>query len=280
VLLIRCLYALAASWLFAGVAIGGEVETGNMTWVEIRDAVAAGKTTIIIPTGGTEQNGPHMVTGKHNFIVRETARRIAAELGDALVAPVMAYVPEGDIAKREGHMAYPGTISVPPDVYSRVLESSAMSFALHGFKMIVFLGDSGPNQAPQQAVAADLSRRWAGDGVRVINATSYYAANGGPEMLKAEGESDAAIGTHAAIRDTSELMSVFPEGVHLDRAVVDKDGVTGDPARATAIRGVKLLDLKVLAALDDIKSARRVPVDTAPAPAEGLYSRFLRWAFG
>jgi creatinine amidohydrolase len=276
----RFVCALSALWLVTGSAIGGEVETGNMTWVEIRDAVAAGKTTILIPTGGTEQNGPHMVTGKHNFIVRETARRIAVELGDALVAPVMAYVPEGDIAKREGHMAFPGTISIPPDVYSRVLDASAMSFALHGFKMIVFLGDSGPNQAPQQAVAADLSRRLAADGVRVINATSYYAANGGSEMLKAEGESDAAIGTHAAIRDTSELMSVFPDGVHLDRAVADKDGVAGDPARATALRGVKLLDLKILAALDDIRAARKAPVDAAPAPAESLYSRFLRWAFG
>jgi creatinine amidohydrolase len=258
--------------------VAGEVETERMTWVEIRDAVAAGKTTLIIPTGGTEQNGPHMVTGKHNFIVREAARRIAGELGDALVAPVMAYVPEGDIAKREGHMAYPGSISLPPDVYARVLEAAATSFAIHGCKLIVFLGDSGPNQAPQQAVAADLSRRWAADGVRVINADTYYGANGGADMLKAEGETDAAIGTHAAIRDTSELMAVFPDGVHLEKALADKDGVAGDPTRATALRGVKLLDLKILAALDDIKAARSAPLSsTAP---ESLFARLWRWAFG
>jgi creatinine amidohydrolase len=282
--LIRVLSAFAALWLFAGSAQSAEVETERMTWVEIRDAVKAGKTTLIIPTGGTEQNGPHMVTGKHNFIVRETARRIAGELGDALVAPVLAYVPEGDIAKREGHMAYPGTISIPPDVYARVLEASATSFEQHGFKLIIFLGDSGPNQAPQQSVAAELSRRWAADGVRVVNAGTYYAANGGAEMLKSEGETEAAIGTHAAIRDTSELMAVFPEGVHLDRAVADKEGVTGDPTRATALRGVKLLDLKILAALDDIRAVRKAPIaktETAdPDASSGFLSRFWHWFFG
>ena len=255
-----------------------ELETERMTWLEIRDAIVAGKTTIIIPTGGTEQNGPHMVTGKHNFVVREMARRIAAELGDALVAPVMAYVPEGDIAKREGHMAYPGSISVPPEVYAKVLESAAASFAIHGFKLIVFLGDSGPSQPPQQAVAADLSRRWAADGVRVINASSYYAANGGADMLKAEGETDATIGTHAAIRDTSELMAVFPEGVRLDRRIADKDGVVGDASRATALRGVKLLDLKILAALDDIKTGRQAPL--APAASDTFFGRLWRWVLG
>ena len=101
-----------ASLMLARGAVA-EVRIEHMTWVEVRDALKAGKTTIIIPTGGTEQNGPHMVLGKHNFIVAGTARRIAERLGTALVAPVLAYVPEGDIESRQGHMAYPGTISVP-----------------------------------------------------------------------------------------------------------------------------------------------------------------------
>src|SRR5216110_2478513 len=61
----------------------------DLTWVEVRDAIAAGKTTVIIPTGGTEQNGPHMVLGKHNFLVKHKAGEIAKSLGNALVAPVM-----------------------------------------------------------------------------------------------------------------------------------------------------------------------------------------------
>ena len=49
----------------------------ELTWTEVRDALAAGTTTVIIPTGGTEQNGPHMVLGKHNYLVRYKAGEVA-----------------------------------------------------------------------------------------------------------------------------------------------------------------------------------------------------------
>jgi len=94
----------------------GHVEIEQLNWVDVRDRLERGATTIIIPTGGTEQNGRHMALGKHNFIVRETATRIAVELGNALVAPVLSYVPEGPAGLKVGHMAYPGTISLPEDV--------------------------------------------------------------------------------------------------------------------------------------------------------------------
>jgi len=83
----------------------------ELTWTEVRDAIKAGKTTVILPTGGTEQNGPHMVLGKHNFIIKHTSEQIARKLGNALVAPVVAYVPEGDLDPPSGHMRYPGTRS-------------------------------------------------------------------------------------------------------------------------------------------------------------------------
>lgn len=93
----------------------------------------------------------------------------------------------------------------------------------------------------------------------MLNASGYYAANGGADWLKSEGETDKTIGTHAAIRDTSELMAVFPDGVRSDKRVADKDGVIGDPAKATAERGQKLLELKVEAALKDIAAALKAP---------------------
>ena len=280
---IRLMVAVVGLGSAAASANAAEVETARMTWTEIRDAVATGKTTIIIPTGGTEQNGPHMITGKHNLIVAETARRIAAKLGDALVAPVLAYTPEGDIAAREGHMAFPGTISIPHEVFAKVLESTAESFAAHGFKTIIFLGDSGPNQAPQRQVAASLSQRWGGDGVRVVNADTYYATNGQVEALKAEGETDASIGKHAGIRDTSELMAVDASGVRLDLRVADKDGVSGDPARASAERGEKLLALKVAAAVKDIQIARAAPAGDSSATSKqdgSLFDALWRMIFG
>lgn len=252
VLLVTVALSFAGLGFTAHAGDGREIELERMTSPEVADALSQGYTTVIIPTGGTEQNGPHMVLGKHNFIIAETARRIARKFGHTLVAPVLGYVPEGDIAKREGHMAYPGTISVPPAVFSAVLTSVAASFRAHGFKTIVLLGDSGPNQAPQGEVAATLTKAWAGDGVRVIQAGNYYAANGGEDWLLQQGETKAQIGTHAGIRDTSELMAVYPGGVRTDKMAADAKGVIGDPTRASAERGEALLNLKVEAALRDI----------------------------
>ncbi len=89
----------------------------DLTSPELAAAIRAGKTTIIVPIGGTEQNGPHMALGKHNVRVKALAERIARELGNALVAPVMAYVPEGGVNPPTGHMRFPGTITMPADVY-------------------------------------------------------------------------------------------------------------------------------------------------------------------
>ncbi len=264
----------------AGNAYGAEIEIERMTWTEIRDAVAAGHTTVLIPTGGTEQNGPHMVLGKHNFIVAETARRIATRLGDALVAPVLGYVPEGDIASRQGHMGYAGTISLTPETFSAILTETAASFRAHGFKTIVFIGEHGASIDPQTTVATGLSQAWSADGIRVINASNYYGGNGGAEWLKGQGETAAAIGRHATIQDTSELLSVFPAGVRMDKRVADKDGVVGDPTRATAERGQKLIELKVDAAVAEIEAARKGAVVTAGQPERGFFGRIWRWFFG
>src|SRR5688572_32920703 len=91
------------------------VQLDEMTWTEVRDALRAGSTTVIIPIGGTEQNGPHMALGKHNYRVAVLAERIATQLGNTLVAPVLAYVPEGRVSPPGGHMRFPGTVSVPDD---------------------------------------------------------------------------------------------------------------------------------------------------------------------
>ena len=82
----------------------------EMTWMDVRDALAAGKTTVIIPTGGMEPNGPWLVTGKHNYVLRANCDAIARELGDALCAPVVKMVPEGSIDPPSGHMTSPGTM--------------------------------------------------------------------------------------------------------------------------------------------------------------------------
>jgi len=267
-LLMLALAVAAALWLLAPPGGAQRLDAPppatvflrDMTWVELRARIRAGAETVIVPTGGVEQNGPHMVLGKHGYIVTETARRIAVALGDAVVAPTIDTVPEGDVGRREGHMAFPGTISLPEPVFAALLENVAASLKAAGFRAILFLGDSGGNQVAQSEVAARLDGLWKTEGVRVIALTGYYDASCPVEWLKAQGFTEAEIGRHAGIRDTSELMAVHPEGIRPDRLAPgggsydEPTGADGDPSKATAETGERLLSLKVEAALSQIRA--------------------------
>ncbi len=243
------------------VSFPGNVYLEDMTWQEVRDAISNGSTTVLAPTGGTEQNGPHVVLGKHNYIVKYTAGKIAETLGKTLVAPVISYVPEGSIVPAEGHMRFAGTLSMPEAEFEAVLESAARSLKQHGFKTIAFIGDSGGNQAAQKRVAERLTRLWQNEGVRVINVNDYYEANSQSAYLLNNGYSELQIGSHAGIRDTSELMAVFPGGVrtglkvnHMD-SDFSKTGADGDAGKASSFLGNILLDLKIEAAVKQIRKA-------------------------
>ncbi len=233
----------------------------EMTSPELAAAVKAGKTTIIVPIGGTEQSGPHIVLGKHNVRVKALAAKVATALGNALVAPVIAYVPEGGTNPPTAHMRYPGTITVPPDAYRKVVESAARSFRLHGFRDIVLLGDHGDYQKDNQAVAAALDREWAGTGVRVHAIVEYYraATDGFARTLKARGHTDAEIGQHAGLADTSLALAVDPKLVRTDRLAASgpppPPGVTGDPRRASAELGQAGVDAIVAQTVDAVRAA-------------------------
>src|SRR5512134_1211998 len=184
----------------------------DLTSPELAVSIRAGKTTVLVPIGGTEQNGPHMVLGKHNVRVKVLSGKIAQELGNALVAPVIAYVPEGSLNPPTGHMRHAGTITVPADAYRKVLDSAARSLRLAGFRDIVFLGDHGDYQRDNEIVARQLEREWAGTPVRAHAIVEYYraATDGFARILKARGFSDAEIGLHAGLADTSLTLAVAP----------------------------------------------------------------------
>lgn len=231
----------------------------DMTWVEVRSGLAARYTTAIVPTGGVEQNGPHMITGKHDYIVASAAARIAKEVGHTLVAPVVAYVPEGEYEPKSGHMRFPGTIGVPEPVFAGILEGAARSLKAAGFKTIVFIGDHGASQAAQAAVAARLTQEWAKAGVRVVQIDAYYDDKAQTARLLAEGFSQAEIGEHASLIDTSELLAVHPQGVELSRFApnslgTEENGARGDPRRSSATLGASLLEMRIAAAVTAIKA--------------------------
>ncbi len=252
--------ALAAAALLgtARAAAQTSVYIEELTWTEVRDAIEAGKTTVIFPTGGTEQNGPHMVLGKHNFIVRHTAGEIARRLGNALVAPVLGYVPEGSVDPPSGHMRMPGSITLPNEFFMKVAEWAARSFKANGFTDIVLLGDSGGNQAGLKAVAEQLNKEWAGGKARAHFVADYYSGHGFDKWLLGQGEKQEDIGTHAGITDTSQLMALDPRLVRTDklapRGGYEGSGVSGNPARASAAYGKQGLELKIEAALRQIRT--------------------------
>src|SRR5579862_7871047 len=144
----------------------------ELTWTEVRDGMKAGKTTVIIPTGGTEQSGPHVVIGKENFAVHFNAGEIARRLGNAYVAPTLAYVPEGNVYPPSGHIRFPGSITLPDEAYVPVLLWAGRSLQAEGFKDIVFIGNSGGNQEGMRIAAAELNRQWGGTGARRISSAT------------------------------------------------------------------------------------------------------------
>ena len=233
----------------------------ELTWPELQAMVAAGKTTIILPIGGTEQNGPHMALGKHNVRVRALSERIARKLGNALVGPVIAYVPEGSINPPSGHMRFPGTITVPEHVFRRSLESSARSVRLAGFRNVVFLGDHGSTQAGAKSVAAKLNKEWTPE-ARAHAIEEYYQAAtvGFRELLRSRGYKSTELGEHAAVPDTSLMLAIDPRLVRKDPPADAQvpgagTGVDGDPRRASAELGVLGVDLIVKRTVAAIKAS-------------------------
>jgi creatinine amidohydrolase len=244
----------------AGAQAPDTVLLEELTWTELRDLTASKSVTIIVPVGGTEQNGPHMTLGKHNVRVKVLSEKIARSLGNALVAPVIAYVPEGRLSPATSHMRFPGTITVPSETFQRVLEYAARSFKLHGVKDIVFLGDHGSTQADQKAVAGRLNREWAGASTRVHAIDEYYRAADVefPRLLKTRGYRDDELGSHAGLADTSLMLAVDPRMVRSGAprpGPREASGVSGDPSRARAELGRLGVELIVSRTVEAIKTS-------------------------
>jgi creatinine amidohydrolase/Fe(II)-dependent formamide hydrolase-like protein len=237
------------------------VQLEELTWTEVRAAIRSGTTTVIVPAGGTEQSGPHIALGKHNVRARVLAGRIAAALGDTLVAPVLAYVPEGAISPPSGHMRFPGTISIPDAVFRSTLEAAGRSLRQAGFTHIVLIGDHGGYQAALKRAAGDLDKAWAGSSARAHYIADYYRAADVvyARALRAKGLSDVQIGSHAGTADTSLTLAIDPSLVRSDRLAADHgpaDGTNGDPGPSSAALGQLGVDLIVSQTVAAIRKAR------------------------
>jgi creatinine amidohydrolase len=239
----------------------------DLTWPELREAQRAGRTTVIIPVGGTEQSGPQLALGKHNVRAQVLAARIAEALGNALVAPVVSYVPEGNITPPTSHMRFPGTISISDAAFQGLLDGAARSFKQGGFTDIVLIGDHGGYQTQLKAVAQKLNRDWAATPARAHFIDEYYRVTQTAyvQALLAKGLTDAQIGQHAGAADTSLMLAtdasrVRPEQYAAAAREAPANGVNGDPRPSSAAlgqAGVELIVAQTVAAIRRATAARQ-----------------------
>lgn len=234
------------------IAAADKVWIEELTWMEIRDAMKAGKTTAMIVAGSTEQNGPYIPAGKHVFVLRATAEAIARKLGDALIAPAIPFEPGG-------FSTTPGTIQVRDTTYDALVEDQAESLKMNGFRHIILIGDSGGNQKGLERVAAKLAPAWAASGVTINYIKEYYdswtAADGAWPSLGIPKTMDEGI--HDDYSVNSIIATVDPEKIRFkqrqDAGKASINGQTLVPIETTITNGKKLVEIRANITVDAVK---------------------------
>jgi creatinine amidohydrolase/Fe(II)-dependent formamide hydrolase-like protein len=241
----------------------------EMTWMDVRDAMKDGKTTIIISTGGIEPNGPWLALGKHNYVLRANCDAIARKLGNALCAPIVPFVPEGGIEPKSGHMTTVGTISMREETFQAMLGDMVHSFKMHGFRNIILIGDSGgnssrPNATELQgmaAVAARYTKEWSGNPV-VAHIPEHYDYASVSRYLRENkilDEGQKSDGLHDDPVITMNMMVTDPNSVRWEQRVkAGKATINGvsiaDKAKALEI-GKKIVEFRAAVTAEAIRKA-------------------------
>jgi creatinine amidohydrolase/Fe(II)-dependent formamide hydrolase-like protein len=233
----------------------------DMTWMDVRDAVKAGKTTVIVSTGGIEPNGPWLALGKHNFVLKANCDAIARKLGNALCAPIVPFVPEGSIEPKSSHMLTVGTISLDEATFEALLTDIARSYKAHGFDNIVFIGDSGGNQEGMKAVADKLNAQWNARPA-VVHIPEYYQYNTVAKLLEDLGVTKAGARTDGLHDDPGIALNMFvtdPNSIRWDARVkagkATIDGVSLADKNKNLELGRKIVEMRATNTVASIKKA-------------------------
>ena len=249
------------------------VEFELMTWPEVKDALAAGKTTALIYTGGVEQRGPQNANGGHNLMARAIVKDIALRLGNAIAMPVLPITPNNASAE------FPGTIGLTPELLEAVLERMVEQSIVTGFKNVVVMGDHGGGQGEgdknvYRKVATKLNDKYSPQGIHVFYCDQVYMpAN--DEFEKRLKDRGIASGLHASVTDTSIMMYLDHDGTYVRKNLIptavgipvgpdgkpqpnapgaQKNGIIGDARGSTAKLGKEAVDLKVDYAVKQIET--------------------------
>jgi creatinine amidohydrolase len=242
----------------------GQVLLQELTWPQIRAALAAGKTTAVFACGAVEQHGPHLPTGTDDYLGTAIAERAARIAGNALVAPTLRP------GLSEHHMWFPGSFTLRPSTFVALLEDYCESLTRQGFRRIVLFPSHGGNTDTLRAHAPLLARSFEGRSDVVVWLRGDLMQRSA-ELLAGRGVSLGRAGAHAGFTETSMMLSYRRELVHMEAAEPGRcdddfylpenvarsqmesflhgiqtqspNGILGDPVGSTADAGDELFDL-------------------------------------
>jgi creatinine amidohydrolase/Fe(II)-dependent formamide hydrolase-like protein len=256
------IFAICSSAVFAQT----KVDFGMMTWPEVKQAMADGKTTALVYNGGTEQRGPQNVNAGHTLMGQATVIAIAEKLGNAIAAPVMPF------SVNNANPAQPGTIGITGPLFAELNEVVAEQMIKNGFKNVVLMGDHGGGQKEMEEVAKKLDAKYSGQGIRVVFCGDVYA-KANADFDKYLVAHNLPVSTHAGIPDTSEMLYLGGDKGWVRKNLIatavgdpvrkrgekrDPDekrvnnGIQGDARPSTVVLGKMIFDMKVTEAVAQI----------------------------
>jgi creatinine amidohydrolase len=232
----------------------GAVELDRLSWPEVKAELERGRDTVVVAFGATEQHGPHMPLATDALLGDHLARAVAERL-DAFVAPTVR------IGCSEHHLEFPGTLSISEQTFHALVADIVRSLARGGFRRALLFPTHGGNFAPLQAAIEKLDDD---PGIEIVAVTDLsllfkVVQLGAEEYGVPQGEG----GLHAGEWETSMLMAIHPDLVHLERGApgytgelqeavgaifsqgvhaISENGVIGDPTRASVEHGSRYWD--------------------------------------
>lgn len=217
----------------------------DMTWLEIKNAMKAGKTTVIVPAGGLEASGPFLVLDKHQRMLHGSTDMIARKLGNALIAPVIRYVPPDD----GNRGIYLGDFNISLAAYKSTLLDICTALRNDGFREIILIGDHQGAQRGLKEVAEELSQKWVGGSARVHYIPEYYDRTAVGEYVRTKlGITETRGGFGDNYYNTSVLLAVSPESARLQERVeahqLTVNGVNIEPIQKTTENGKVILQIQ------------------------------------
>ena len=239
------------------IPIADNVWIEELTMVEVRDLLASGTETALILTGGIEENGPYLTTGKHNHVLRVMGDAIARRFGNTLVAPIITIEP-GNPERASS----PGGIRYSQETFRAVIRDYAVSLKAQGFRNIFIMGDSGGNLRGMQAVADELREAWAGEDVVIAHIPEYYNYGDVLEYQKTAlgiDEDPRLEGLHDDYYITSIIAHDDPRHVRFDERVAAGLASINDisilPLTQLLDHGQRLVEFRTTATVDAMNAA-------------------------